>query len=423
MKVRLLNVTGPTISLFMSAWLKADEAKAASLRNVVLFSFADCDEYGVSLNLEALHQYEQSCKAAFAGLQVEWISCLPNRSAPAYVSLFDPKAILRERAIRQTELLNIRVACKQSDVSLENVAEVWYAHGTFKQHLFHLCPGARGVRFEHGLADVKSAVSIDPGTPFRPRKLDRFPAFIKEPVRRLRAVLDEAIRRRLLWFSAQTIRTHEHVSLLGDEIRQANPAAEVKTIPASVILTVAEGVIRRDEGFRVFQGLEGATALVLLSYVLPYAKTEADHLHFFERFEDFLHLHYTTIFETGGVRNIVFKSRFFREHFAREGVQRFNRLRQRFQLVFLTDHSPSNLTSEYYLPVLRPRFLLGDYSSGLFYGKKLMHGVQTYAYDEWSVAYCRERYGQAPMDYDWLRRFFAEKHVAAFKSLLPKDTP
>lgn len=84
-----------------------------------------------------------------------------------------------------------------------------------------------------------------------------------------------------------------------------------------------------------------------------------------------------------------------------------------------TDYSPFNYSIEYYLPIIKPALILGAYSSGLFYAKKLDCSIEIYTYDDWYVEYCKKNYNKSHDDFKWLRPFFESETLEPLKSYVP----
>ena len=327
--------------------------------------------------------------------------------------------------MRQRESHHIKATLDSAGIPLNGVKEIWYGNAAIRHHLFDLCPEALGVCFEHGLGEVYQAVMHGKDNNVRrDGHLGHLPIFIKRPLRKAYAFVLENLQKQLIFFSENIVKTDVTVSILGDEIKKSNPGFSAQTISTSIISDLAHSVIKNDPSYSTLRQLEGNSAVVLLENINWFGKTQADYTAYFDSFEKFLSEECDEMLRDNDIKNIIFKSKFFLEGFTADGFRQFQRLSQKFQLIFLSFYSERNYPIEYYLPIIRPKLILGCYSSGLYYAKKITPSITTFSFDKWYLDYClnhfQEASGSLYLDsLYWTREFFHETYHDAFKEVLP----
>ncbi len=409
-KVRLLLVNNPLSSLFMASWSSQNKCREqAEWTTVAVYGDIDYDEtYSQDIELKKkIHL--QACRRSLDGFFDQWVLCLPKRYDTGCVVLWDMAAVWRKRCQRRQELGHIKKTLAGAGVSLADVKEIWHGNGVYDPHFFYLCPHAKGTQFEHGLSEIRNAM-------FSGIVLG-WQAFLRDILRSLY----HRLQRHLVFWSPSTAKDEEYVSLLAQEILQANPRCKlINKLRAQEVLAVSKSVMAKDLGQSAWDGLKGPTAVVMFFTVKTWAKAPEDHLEFFDRFEGHISEVFGPVFARYGVKNIIFKSRFFNEEYCQEGFNRFSRLNKEYDLFYLSAHSPANYPVEYYVPQLQPVVLVGPYSGGLFYSKKLFPAVATFSYHQWYIDYCRQKYGLDEVyEFEWLTEFFGKTYKEAFGPVHP----
>jgi hypothetical protein len=409
-KVRILVVKNPITALFMAAWFRQNNCEDAVDWRTVPVHTAPALLNGIENFKTKKLIYVQSCHDVIRTISDEWLVCRADKYESGFdLSAASLKAVFKERERRQENLARIRKTLTDANIPLNAVKEIWIGNNGYGNNFSFLCPQAKVLQFEHGLSDVRNAIKHQ-----QEPKLRWWPY----PHRKMRRNISKWLYDRLLIFDLMVGKCDQRVSLLGDEIRLANASCPVETINSTFVHQIVKSVMKTDPSHYISETAQGSTALILLDNVKPWAKTEADQMSFFDSFEQHIVNQYSDVFLKHGIRNLVFKSRFFHEEFSKEGFSNFSRLKRNYRLLFLTDYSVRNFPVEFYLEILRPTLILGSYSSGLFYSKKLFPAT-TCSYHQWFVNYCMNSYNKTHADFAWLENLFHEQYAVAFNQIHP----
>lgn len=421
-KLRLILVNNPTASLFMASWFEqnrydqSDEWENIGVYSVVNFS----KEY--SENIEEKKQIYQtiSCDPLKSIVDI-WLTCCPDEYDSYCFELNNLMAAVRERRKRLQTIRKIYVLFEGVGIALHDVQEIWTTSNCLGHYFKYICSQARFVYFEHGLSDIRYILQTNGFTQYASddvihKKVTCF-AYIKNVLRGWYYRLNKYWEDKITLFK-KDFTCDEYVSVFGNEIREARHIANLKVLDEQNIVFLVKKLTK--DGVCVLKSLciDGNIAIILMESIKPFGITQNDHHNFFRAFEQHVLDSYLNIFLKHGIKNVLFKPRFFFEEYAQEAFKAFDRLRIYFNLFFLPDYSYKNYPIEFYLSELQPRIILGAYSSGLFYSKKLMKKIDTYSYDTWYIEYCKRHYGTFYQDYVWLRPFF-ESGQKAFVPYVP----
>lgn len=404
---RLILVNNETAALFQSAYLSQIE-KEDNLKNILLFCPIDYKE-----------NYTQN-----PGLKVKKIlfklhSLFPQDNLVKLTYLADSYNLFSfriqdfskniiERKKRKKILGEIKKLFKDHSLELNSISEVWYSNAAHKGMFFYLLPNAKGLCFEHGLSDVKNAIC------YKPQQKNQ------SLLRLLKTKIRLKFESLLVYYNTNIFRFDQVVSILYDEILGTGTNSPLvlrleisnvtKIIDSTLPIAAADEIIK----------MSGDSALILFLTIKPWTKDRVENLKFFHEFEKYFMQVWGEKFKAQSIKNLVFKSRFFHEEHADEGIKEFSLLRQHFNVFHLTNISDENYSAEIYLNCLKPKVMMGSYSSGLFYARKIREDLQTFTFDEWYIDYCLKNFGRTFDDFDWLDEFYGKEHYEAFKLIAPK---
>jgi hypothetical protein len=408
----------------MAAWFRQLGDAGHDLRNVGVFCLVDHARPQFE-NFESKKAvWEDMCAAPLRGLFDSWVVCMPQRSEGAGFNVLsrDVLKVRHERRARRAELELIRKQLTSVGVDPAEVAEIWYGNGKFDQHIFHLCPNANGICFEHGLSDVRNAVVHNTNTICSELPIGWCPPVLIRPLRAIR----ETLNRRAVFFSRGVLRRDQHVSLLAEEIAAANPGVNMGAIEPESILSISREVVESGGAKDRLAKLAHPTALVLVESLCSQAGKH-DTLAFYRDLDRFLLEHCGEALRKAAIKSIVFKTRFFEQTFAPEVLACMCKLGAEYDCSLLSDLSPMNYPAEYYLSLVRPKMVIGSHSSALFYAKKLFPELWTCSYHHWYLDRCRSCFGGRSrifrwLDYEhrWQESIFHGAHRRCFKGVLPE---
>jgi hypothetical protein len=435
-KIRIILANNPTASLFMASWfIQNNYDKDCSWKNVAIYSAIDLNE-SYTENLEIKKKaFEQINFNVLKNIVDAWYICAPNEYDTYCFSLARPLFAIRERKKRIKDLERINEVFKQANINPEDVKEVWLCSNCFAFHFNFLCKKAKFISFEHGISDLRCAIKV-PRQPLENRALllrmislfKRFRnkkflwSYLRNLILGKYYLLNKWFEPKVVFFKKE-FHVGAHISLFGDEINQINGSCSSKTIDSRVVWNVSNLLMKGDDCYSSLANLEGKTAIVLLESAKPFSCEKNILNSFFVDFERYLYEAWFDLFNKKNIKNIVFKCRFFFEEQAHEAFVGFELLSKNFNICFLTDFSPLNYSLEYYLPVIKPAVILGAYSSGLFYAKKIFKEVEIYTYDDWYVEYCKKNYNRFHDDFKWLRPFFESEPLKPLEAYVPKYCP
>lgn len=435
-KIRIILVNNPTASLFMASWFKQNKyEKDGDWETIAIYSSIDYKDH-YSENVEVKKKLrEQVNFNVFNGLINKWYVCLPAEYFSYEFDCFRLRDASRERKKRKKDFLKINELFAQARITPAQVKEIWSANTPFAHHFKAICKKAKNIFFEHGLSDVKYIISK--GVDYRiPRKdfasysknkqtyFEYLYSYIKNTLKEIHYKLNDFFEEKILLFKKKDLKYDEYVSIFGNEIKTViNKTIFVKTLDPQIVGDVAESIIKLDPCYTKFSFLNENSAVVLLESAKPFVpvSNKMEYLEFFKNFEQYLLKDVLPIFKKHGVKNIFFKSRLFHEENTKEGFEAFDSLNKNFNIFFLSDDSPLNYPVEFYLSALKPLIVIGAYSSGLFYSKKMHELIATYSYDKWFIEYCTKNFNRCFDDYLWLRPWFESQELSAFKLFVPQD--
>lgn len=404
---RLILVNNETAALFQSAYLTQIQ-KEDNLKNILLF----CP-------IEYQENYTQNPGPKVRKILSKLDSLFPQKNLKKLTYPADKYSFfsfrvqnlfinLTERKRRKKNFGEIKELFKNNSIELKLISEVWYSNAANRGMFFYLLPKAKGICFEHGLSDVRNAILYEPKE--KDQSLLRF----------LKTKIRLKIETILVYYNTHLFRFDQVVSILHDEILATgtkNPL--VQKLEVSYVKKTIDSTLPTHTAHEI-SNLPGKSALILFLNIKPWTKDRSDNLKFFHEFELYIMQKWSEEFKANDIKNLIFKSRFFHEEHADEGIKEFSLLRQNFNVIHLTNLSEQNYSSELYLNCLKPKIMMGSYSSGLFYAQKICEDLQTFTFDDWYIEYCLKNFGKTFDDFDWLYDFFAKKHYEAFKLIAPK---
>ena len=434
-KIRLILVNNLTASLFMASWFKQNKyGEDSNWENIIIYSCIDFkDDY--SENIEAKKKlYEQANFNVFKGIINKWYVCLPTEYDSYEFNFLRLRDALQERKKRKKDLFRINKLLDQAKITPQDVKEIWSANTPFTHHFKAICKKAKNVFFEHGLSDVRyiiakgSDFSIPKKTPSSSEEKqscrDYFFLYMRNTLKGIHFKLNDFFEEKTLFFKKKYFKYDEHISIFGDEIKTViSKPIVVKTLDGKIVSDVAASIIRMDPCYFKLSPLNENSALILLESAKSFVpvSNKIEYKKYFKFFEKYCLEYLLPILKQNNIENIFFKSRFFHEENTQEGFKSFNSLNKNFNIFFLSDDSPLNYPVEFYLSALKPLIVIGAYSSGQFYAKKIDHHIAIYSYDEWFIQYCTKNFNRCFDDYLWLRPFFESNELNAFNSFIPKD--
>ena len=122
------------------------------------------------------------------------------------------------------------------------------------------------------------------------------------------------------------------------------------------------------------------------------------------------------------INTIIVKAQHGDEYFIKLKSE-FSRHFKQYNLFAFDDICTANYPIECYLNIIRPKAILANLSSGLFYAKALMPDIKTYTFHPLMIDRLYKFFGKIYPDYPWILDIFYNKYKASFKGLLPIVMP
>lgn len=284
-----------------------------------------------------------------------------------------------------------------------NVTEIWHGNTFWQKYLNLNYPSATTVRFDHGLSETLMYFSSN----------ERTLANHVYSKLNLRKVLNYVVG---LYFVTPPVDAMSdiHFTLNSMHINAALGCEKTKMLAPD---RVGQSAIFSTKG-KTELGSGSGMAIVLLDNVKPWAKSDSDHKEYFADFETMLLSRGASKLTELGIKTIVFKPKHWQEEYARDAINNFRRLSEKFELKYFPDYY-DNLPLEYFLKFLNPRAVIGNLSSGLYYAKHLLPLVETYTYDDWFVDYTIVKFGATYPDFQRMRPILFGSQAKYFESLNP----
>lgn len=413
----------PLPALFMAAYLRQlNTISKEPIRTIAIYD-------GLELNRTHFQNFEREQKTHIEASQFplhdlidDWLILPTLRYNVSYPNPLNFKKMMKERKCRQKELGAIQALFADHMIDPSLVVEIWSRDAFVDQHFHFLCPQAKIYFFEHGLSDIRNALTTGQEDK-RLGRLSFLPNGLAEFLRSFRSRVSRFLEERFYYFSKSSNTRVTRVSLLADEIRAGNNRGQkLEPLNSSGILAASQALHSHEVDLA--RAVEGPCALILLMYVYhkPWNQNfERDQSKMLRDFEMMLAESYGSEFEQQGIKTLVFKGRFFHEDFSAEGVRAFDTLKQKYKVIYLSDYSPRNFPTEFYLGLLQPKIILSAYSSASVFAKKILPEINSYTYDRWFTQYIRNQFNTHFDDFAWYRPCFEERFGSIFKKILPLE--
>jgi len=416
-RIRILLVDNPITSLFMAAWYRQrDYHKDLSCRTVAVYAAIDYDDDTEEKKII----YKKASSGILEDIVNEWYVCMPAKYESFYSTSFrKPVEIIRKRLDRKADIKRIVELLNDHGIDADEVSEVWSANCVFLPHFRFICKKASIISFEHGLSDLKNAVVYNQSAERNDMGTNRLSNLAFSNLHRAKRAIKRKLDRLLIFYTME-VTIDKHISMFSKELAITNPHLNVESIESDAVSNLSLSIMRQDPGYSFFTKLDGNSAIILLTPIEPFTSERHEQFRFFKSFEEYLIRHWSDFLIKNEIRNIIFKSRFVLEVCTKEAVENFSSLNKLFNVVLLSDISPYNYNVEYYISTIRPKIIMGAYSSGLLYSKKIDPGLLTLSYDDWFIDYCENRFGWTS-DYVWPRAFCESNKMIAFRAFLPQE--
>lgn len=419
MKTRLILVNNPITSLFMASWLQQNDHQKNDWQNIGIYSDIMQDD---SYSLDSASKnivYERACKKVLNKYISKWIDCRPKNYDEYQFKFRRIKEVLQQRKKRKTELISIRNLCTKENIF--EVNEIWSSNAKYKSHFAFIFPKAKNVLFDHGHTEVKNMV-LKGKEHDRVGRLKFLPRKLRTCIRTLFFETYHFIEKQMLFFAKSKTKVDKYISLLAEEINSTNPIHSAESFNSyQPMLDAGKEIAVEEIDKNDLEKLSNNnTAVILLENIKDCSTTQQDTLDYLSAFEKYLMYKCENIFSKYKIDTIIFKPHFFHEEYVKEAYGNSKLLSQKYQVLFLNDHSPTNYKMEYYLPILQPKLLLGSFSTGLLFCKKIYPTVATYTFDLWIINYCIKKFGIIDhYDSTWIRKFYYNEFKNNFTNILP----
>lgn len=417
-KIRILLVNNTLTSLFMADYLKQVSSETISdYRTIVIYSDIDFTDsswestWGNKCNrlIDKKRFEEEGCKIVLQGLVDEWIKCMPDRYANYQFNWRKFAEIKIERDKRRNELIFIKKTLEKSNINPRSVFEIWYSNNSFAKHFFYLCENAVGFSFEHGLGDIINLLNKSGNTGLFTKKQSWYKNYFKKILIKLQYTL--------IYFPDNIVKRNNHVSLLAEELKRTNSSLVISKInPRSLSNFSIKNYISEDCDYIQKQN----SVFIMMPDVLIMTNDRDKNLNFYKEFEKYLLRNFSALFNKHKIKVIVFKPKTYLDNFSEEGFNSFKELESKYMIKYLPIISKHNFPAELYIPVFKPKILLGAYGSTLFYSKKMFPDLHTYSFDIWFNNYCDKIFGSHIAEYDQLISTFQIKYSKEFYSIIPE---
>jgi hypothetical protein len=399
--IRILIVSNPLTAIFMNARLSEVESEGNDTETIIFYEERLLDS-GYSEN--STKREEENKQYALSLFKNKYKIFYPTeiyyRNSTFLNLLKNHKNIKQEQLDNQ---LKLKLFINESKLSSENIVEIWHGNTQWHKYLKLFFPSAATFKFDHGLTET--LMYFEDSKKTLPHCI-----YSKLNLRKIFNYLGG------LYFVTPPIDTkpNAHFTLNSREINAALGYEITKPISPNGVQSITSFSLKKNIDFG-----EGASlAIVLLDNIKPWAKLNSDHAEYFNDFESMLLSNCTNNLVEKGIKTIVFKPKHWQEEFAQDAIKSFDRLGKLFELKYFPDFF-ENLPLEYFLESLRPKIIIGNLSSGLYYAKHLLPKVETYTYDNWFVDYTMRKFGTTFPDFEIMRPILYGSQAKYFENINP----
>jgi len=212
-----------------------------------------------------------------------------------------------------------------------------------------------------------------------------------------------------------------NVSLFAPEIRKANKKLNIKYLCPRQVIEIVEKIARDDLIDAALLDEHKSTGIIIVSDGFSLTQKKEERLRFHRDLAGYISEKIERLHPE--VKTIIFKPRVF-DHIIDKDFSDvkgdLSRLFKGRKVLFFDDITKTNYPLEVYIGIIRPKFIFGDVSSGLFYSKVLMPEIKTYDYNEYVSDYELKHFGVTMPDYKWFNDAFFRQFRDIFKDILPE---
>ena len=439
-KTRLILLNNPTASLFMASWFVQKKIESSDWRNVTV---------NICINRDAQPDSAIASSRIFQGLVDEAVSCNFNDLPCNFDFKFGIRGLFKERRIRSAVFKKIRTNLKCLNILNESVKEIWVANSNANSCFKVLFPCARILQFEHGNSDI--IVSCEAGLSNKISKnsmcrnfftkyeylkklsLKINPHYIwkyfKNKIKELQFFLEEKIL-----FFRNNLKPDVYVSIFGNEIERYNKNIIVEVLQKDKIFEILKMVTILDANFSDNSNLaKGKIAIILVENPADYIKASPEEREiiaslYCQAFETYFQEKWCFLLQEMGIKSLFFKGKYSNKKSVEQldrMVGEFNKSKVNFNCFSLQSNPLYSL--EYYLPSLNPLAILGGYSSGLLYAKKMLPHIEVFTYDDFFIGYIKQHFPLLTkkdhmFDSIWVKHFYEGPGREVFLQYIPKGT-
>lgn len=322
------------------------------------------------------------------------------RHSPFLEYLMDFQAIKKEQVDNKW---NLNKFLDDNQLRELDVLEIWYGNTNWHKYLSLEHPFAKKIKFDHGLSEALAYFSSE----------ERVLSDYLYSKLCLRQVANFVFG---LFFIVPPIdvEADAHFTLNSAHINEALGKQKTKMLGIDPKVMGSHSILKPHKKI----DCNTSVAIILLDNIKPWAKSEFDHHEYFSKFEAMLSLQMLPKLKAIGVDTLLFKPKHWQEEYAEEAIGNMKLLSASFNLKYFPSYY-NNLPLEYYLMELKPKVIIGNLSSGLYYAKYFLPEVATWTYDEWFVEYTKLKFGETYPDFQRIRPILFGSQLEHFKSLNP----
>jgi hypothetical protein len=388
-KVRIILVNNAVTSIFMASYLLSLN-KEGLIKNIVIYeNFLDD-----SNSYEKINKHKKKCMFLLKNITFRELSF--NISGPYNRKWFhfnsQFKNLYFEYVLRKKEIFRL-----EKILFNLNVVEICFGNNFLVNHLFYLYPDAKYKKFEHGISDVISKIE----------------GYHRSTIINFRNHLES----KFLFFSCNKVLniSDYHTILQQEMLSVFKKDKKIKILPVKIrdVRSVIEKnpidyTPRCDNEFIIvimlpFIESNKKEYCISILKLIEYLNKEI-----FSKLSNRPYFYIKSRFDIGAESSEAWKEGFIRKKF-----EQYNYLNVNFI------SGAENFSMEYFLPIIKPNILIGEYSSGLIYGKKLYKNMKTYSYHKFlnSEILSNENINQ---DYTEINNFIKNIKNTKFDKITPK---
>ncbi|MCX5695178.1 MAG: hypothetical protein NTW18_00730 [Candidatus Omnitrophica bacterium] len=393
--VRIFIIQTLTSALFMAAYYKQEKMRDEKYRDICVIP------YSKICNTDN-QEFIVACKNITRFISEEIITFAEQ---DIYYVPMSFKNLGQYRQKKKKYLTVIKEMCEKNNIRIGLIKEIYHSNRAFHQYFKYLNPKSKLIGFEHGLSDTRCFLLQD------------------NAINIIKNIVKCVMGGIFFIFYSYLENDDLNVSLLAPEIRKINKKINIKYLYPKQIIEIANKIVYDDLNDTGFFNEHKSIGIIINSDGFSLAQKREDRLKFHRDFAVYILEKIKGLYPE--VKTIIFKTRSF-DHILDKDFSDVKedlvKLFNGYKVFFFDEITKTNYPPEFYINIIRPKFIFGDVSSGLFYSKALMPEIATYDYNEYVSNYEFKHFGATLPDYKWLNDIFFKRFRVIFKDILPKRT-